>query len=147
MIDILTVLGAIQTSIDCAKGVSEGLKAIKEVDQQLTFLEMRQQQAGLIESLLDAKEKIRELHFQLALQEQMEHQPDGNIFWKIDGEKRSGPYCAACYGSVGKAITLSGSEEGNAWDCPVCEGFFATKSWHQVRRIQIQEGNRSLRRF
>src|ERR1700722_13785045 len=112
MVDVLAVLGAIQTSIRYAKGVSEGLKAIKEIDQQLTFLEMRQQQADLIESLQDAKEKIRELHAQLILQQNMEHQPDGNIMWNVNGEKRSGPYCSTCYGNEKKAITLSESGAG-----------------------------------
>lgn len=139
MIDVLVLKELIQTAINCAKGISAGIKAIKDFDQKMAILELRQQQLDLIDSLQNAKEKIQELHAQLVLQQNMEHQVDGNIFWKIEGEKRFGPYCAACYGSAGKAITLSKREEGNAWDCPVCKVFFATKEWHDNQRKQHQK--------
>lgn len=143
MIDVLALLGAIQTSIDCAKGVSEGLKAIKEVEQQLAFLEMKRQQMELINSLLEAKDKIRDLHGQLVLQEQMEHQQDGNIMWRVQGQERHGPYCSMCFGDQGKLISLSGDDPG-AWYCPKCKNHFFTKQWHidQNEKIRNAIGQR-----
>jgi hypothetical protein len=145
MIDVLTLLGAIQTSIDCAKGVSEGLKAIKEVEQQLAFLEMKRQQMELINSLLEAKDKIRDLHGQLVLQEQMEHQQDGNIMWRVQGQKRHGPYCSTCYGDQGKLIFLSGDDSG-ARHCPKCKNHFFTKQWHVDQREKIRNLDIGYRR-
>ncbi|NGX36397.1 MAG: hypothetical protein K1000chlam1_01243 [Candidatus Anoxychlamydiales bacterium] len=130
MIDIVAAMNAIKISINCAKGVSEGLKAINEVDQKLAFLEMKQKQVMLIESLLNAKEKIYELHTKLSLQQSMEHQSDGNIMWKIKELKKSGPYCSTCLGDEKKAITLNDNGDGS-WNCPKCKNHFNTKQWRQ----------------
>jgi ribosomal protein L37AE/L43A len=142
MIEVAAVLGAIQASIDYAKGVSETMKAIKEVEQKIAFLNMREQQVVLMENLLDAKEKISELHAQLILKEQMEHQEDGNILWRIEGQKKCGPYCSTCYGETGKAITLSAGGAG-IWHCPKCKNHFHTKQWGVDQLVNRRELKRS----
>ena len=131
MIEVMALLGAIQASLDCAKGISEGMKAVREVDQKLALLDIRDKQIQLIGSLQDAKEKILELNAQLLLREQMEHDPDGNIMWRVVNQKNLGPYCSTCYGDAGKAISLSTRMEKGAWDCPKCKNFFNTHQWDQ----------------
>ena len=128
MIDVVAALNAIRISLNYAQGVSEGLKAIKEVNQELNLLDMKQKQSTLIDSLIDTQKKIRELQDQLSLQQNMQHQADGNIMWKVEEQKKYGPYCSTCFGNEDKAITLNNNGKGS-WSCPKCKNHFHTQQW------------------
>lgn len=134
--DVTALLGSIQTAISLGKSVADGLKTIKEVDQQMALLEVRQQQVTLMGSLQDAREKILELQSQLALQQSLIHDSDGNIYWKSDGQTQGGPYCSTCYCGEGKAMTLTSTGD-ESWWCQKCKSHFTTKA-HDAKQRQIE---------
>lgn len=145
MIDPVSAVTLIQTSIATLKGMSELLKKSKEIDKAMTQVDMREQLVEVQESLVDAKNKAielteenRDLRYQLQLREELHHDRDANILWREKESKKEGPYCSTCHGAENKLISLSGDDEKGSWHCPKCKNFFRTKEWHkeQVRKHQ-----------
>jgi hypothetical protein len=146
--DLNQGLTAIQAAATYLQGILVAVKKAKEVDQQISALDFKEQLLELKEKLLEARDEAnallqenQDLCARLKLKDEMEHQEDGNIMWRIENSKRHGPYCSTCYGDAGKAITLSERDKG-AWDCPRCKNHFNTRQWD----LDQLEKHQSLRR-
>lgn len=59
--DVASGLAAIQGAMTCLKAVSSALKTVKEIDQKLALLGVREQLVELQERLLDARDYTSEL--------------------------------------------------------------------------------------
>ena len=121
--------------------VSSAVKTVKETNQKISQLDLREHLAELKEKLLEARdltsELIREnqdLHEQLKLKEEIQFQEDGNILWRVEGKSKRGPYCSTCYGDENRLISLSGNDDPGTWYCPKCKNHFHTKQWHINQR-------------
>lgn len=117
----------------CLKAISSTLKSVKEIDQKIALHSVHEQLVELQERLLDARDQTselisqnQELRQQLTIKEEIQHQEDGNILWRIVGGQNKGPYCSTCYGAENKLISLSGNDPG-AWHCPKCKNHFHTR--------------------
>jgi len=152
VMDPIAVVVGIQGAMDCVRGLSEALKAVKETDNALSMLNIREQLVELKEKLIDAKElaieqdqEIKKLRNLLQLKDEVQHDEDGNILWRIiEGQKR-GPYCSTCYGSEDKLISLSENDPG-AWHCPNCENHFHTRQWNERQKQKLERLNQSFGR-
>ncbi len=78
------------------------------------MVEIRDQVLELQESLVNVKEQAielmqqnQELRKRLQVNSELQHDEDGNIFWRMDSNKKRGPYCSTCYGVGEKFISLS----------------------------------------
>lgn len=148
--DIGTGLTALQAANTCLQGILAVVKKSKELDEQLSILDFKDQLIELREKLQDVRDECnalvhenQNLQEQLKLKDEMQHEEDGNIIWRIVGEKRYGPYCSTCYMGEGKAITLSSSSDVGAWNCPKCKNHFNTKQWDVDQLEKYQALRRS----
>jgi hypothetical protein len=66
-------------------------------------------------------EKVRSLEDKLALQEAMTF--DGRMYWKMQDEKKDGPFCQLCWDSEKLLIRLQGNEN-DQWYCCKCRGSY-----------------------
>lgn len=96
--DVASGLAAIQGAMTCLKAVSSVLKTLKEIDQKLALLGVREQLVELQERLLDARDYTSELISQnqelcqhLTIKEEIQHQEDGNILWRVVDGQNKGP--------------------------------------------------------
>lgn len=150
--DVASGLAAIQGAMTCLKAISSGLKTVKEIDQKLTLLSVREQLVELQERLLDARDQTselisqnQELRQQLTIKEEIQHQEDGNILWRVVNGQNKGPYCSTCYGAESKLISLSGNKPG-AWHCPKCQNHFQTRQWSEEQARKHEQLNRQHHR-
>jgi hypothetical protein len=138
--DLVSGLAAFEAAMTCLKGVKGALKLIKETDQKLDLQDIRSQLADLQDRLLDAKDQTAKLiyenqglHQQLAWKNEVQHQEDGNICWRVENCQKKGPYCSTCYGDVDKLIPLSGNDDGK-WFCSKCKNHFHTRKWNENQK-------------
>lgn len=146
--DVVTGLTSIQAAISCLKGITSALKSVKEIDQKIIVLNIREQLAELQERLLDARDENNDLMRQnqelrdlLKLRDEIQHQEDGNILWRIVDDKQKGPYCSTCYGADDKLIPLSAGNGEGVWHCPKCKNHFHTRQWNEEQRRQLARLN------
>lgn len=149
---VVSGLAAIQSVITCLKGVTSALKSFKELDQKIVLLNVREQLAEFQERLLDARDEAyelmrqnQELRHQLTLKEEIQHQEDGNVLWRIVDGQSKGPYCSTCYGAETKLISLSG-DDPDKWHCPKCKNHFHTRKWSKEQKRQYDQLNRQYGR-
>ena len=150
--DVVSGLAAIQSAMTCLKAISSTLKSIKEIDQKIALHSVREQLVELQERLLDARDQTselisqnQELRQQLTIKEEIEHQEDGNILWRIVGGQKKGPYCSTCYGAENKLISLSGNDPG-AWHCPKCKNHFHNRQWSEKKAREHEQLTRQYNR-
>ncbi len=134
----VSVLTMIQGSFSILKSISEVLKKGREIDEAMLIVEIREQMLELQESLVNVKEQTielmqenQELWKRLQVNNELQHDEDGNILWRVQGDKKSGPYCSTCYGVGEKLISLSKSEDSGSWYCPQCKNRFHTQQWYK----------------
>lgn len=145
--DLVSGLAAFEAVMTCLKGVNVAVKLAKETDQRLDLLDMRSQLVDLQECVLEARVQTakliyenQELHQQLAWKNEVQHQEDGNICWRIENGQKRGPYCSTCYGDAGKLISLSENGDGS-WYCPKCKNHFHTKKWNEDQKRLYRQLN------
>ncbi len=111
---------------------------------RLVLVEIQEQVVEIKEKLVDAKEGTMalqeenlDLRRQLQLIDELEHDEDGNILWRIVQGQKRGPYCSTCNGNEKKQIPLNGDDPGS-WNCPNCKNHFTTKQCRIDRRQLIK---------
>lgn len=137
-----TIISSIKDALGLLGGIQATVKAINDANQASTRLEFKEQINDIREQLSDARESAmtlleenQDLRQQLLLQEELSHQEDGNILWRILNGEKKGPYCSTCYGDLKKLISLSGRNDG-AWTCPKCKNHFSTIKWYTERKSE-----------
>ena len=125
---INTALASIKTATDIAKLLRDADISLKNAETKLRLAEMISALADAkieiaqVQGLIAEKDQvIKELGAKLAIKGEMQYEPP--FYWRIQGDKRDGPYCQKCLDSQDKLIRLQG--QGN--DCRRClqrDGYF-----------------------
>lgn len=144
--DVASGLAAIQGAMTCLKAISSGLKTVKEIDQKLALLSVREQLVELQERLLDARDQTseligqnQELRQQLTIKEEIQHQEDGNILWRVVNGQNKGPYCSTCYGAESKLISFdSGVKNKRASMSNSIDNIIASQKNIELKTLLLQ---------
>lgn len=140
--DPTVVLNSIQGAISITKAMFSCLKTLKQTDQKLAILDLKDYITKIREQLVNAKDLIinlmqenQELKNQIQIEKELEHDENGNVLWLKKNRLRTGPYCSNCYGAQGKLISLNSRYDGS-WGCPSCKNHYYTKEWQaeQMRK-------------
>ena len=130
---IPAILTSIKTATDLTKLIIDSGHSLKDAENKLKL-------SAIITALADANIKIAEiqqhiiekeneintLNKKLILKNKMNWEHP--YYWKIEGEKKEGPYCQQCYDKKGELIRLQGNNEGY-WECKTCKNNFRDSTY------------------
>ena len=144
MVDLIAGITAVQTAMECGKGVLAGLKAIKETDKKLMLLGFTEKLVEQQKCLVEAKDEInsllgeiQKLRHQLQVRDELQFDNDAKVYWRIKHDQREGPFCAMCFGDDDKVIPLNPNDV-DSWYCPKCKNHFQTQKNLFDRRQEIK---------
>ena len=107
---------------DIVKLVKQGMT----VEAQEEIMKFREAQLALQEENMRLKGTIKELEAKLSEKEKINFEPP--FYYKIEGDKKDGPFCQKCYDSDTKLIRLQDMKKG-AWQCVACNNNFFEDSY------------------
>jgi hypothetical protein len=145
-------IAAISAILSSIKSATDIAKLLKDADVSLEKAELRLKLADLISTLADARteiagvqetitakeEKIRALEKALHVHGILKFETPA--YWLVEGDKRDGPFCQACYDKDRKLIRLQGYENG-IFDCKVCNTTYTTREYRSRQDAQVQRWN------
>lgn len=130
----MDIISSISAGLESIKIASEGLKYFKNYSKTIENVEFNSKIIELNETILIIKEKLLEAkEGNLELQEKitfLENQLkdksemvfEENVYYRINGDKKEGPFCPTCYDSKGKKIRLH--HDDKEWFCKNCSLYF-----------------------
>ena len=122
---IPAALSSIKTATDIAKLIKDSGLSLKEAEIKLKLSE-------IISELADANTKIAEIQRQMIEKENEIDKLKNKIklkgkmifespyYWKVEGNKKDGPFCQHCYDKDNILIRLQGNG-GGFWECKACK--------------------------
>ena len=103
-----------------ASGRSEGLSDF--IDVQMAMLDLIQKHHEQIWENVQLRQRIHELESDKARDQDLRF--DGEVYWKVEGDKKDGPFCQTCYDRDRRLARLhAGKSEAVKWNCTVCNNF------------------------
>ena len=90
-------------------------------EAQEKIMELREASIELQEENFNLREEVRELKAKLEAKESLTF--NGEVYYRMDGEDKEGPYCPGCYDSQSKLIRLHPQDSqvwGNESHCKIC---------------------------
>lgn len=144
MIDIGMAVGSVKSAIEIAKTLkdSAGLFDKAEVKLQLAELigslaDAKMQIAEIQESLINSEKEKKDLRKKMETIDNMIYEK--SYYWKMDGDKKDGPFCQRCFDSDEKLIRLQGGSN-DVWTCAQCNKTFRGSAYtHQPRTIRFSK--------
>lgn len=140
--DITTISSALSS----IKTATEIAKLIKNSDNSIEQAEAKLKLAELISTLAEAKIEIAEIQqmlfekdaeiykLKLQISEKESFCWESPYYWRIEGDRKDGPFCQHCYDKYNEKIRLQGNANGNGWwECAACKNVFTDKSYHAPR--------------
>ena len=119
------------------ENVKDILKLIKQYDDADIYqkvVDLRDEIFKLREDNLSLKETIQSLIQEQSNSEKMVF--EAPLYWKVDSDKKEGPYCQKCYDDDKKLIRLQDLKNGY-WECCVCKNYFLNSSDMRIRKRPI----------
>ena len=132
--EIATALAGIRTATEIAK-------LIKDSGATLEKAEIRLKMAELIEALADTKLQISDIKQLLVEKDELIAKLesvaavraaltyDAPYYWRVDGEKKDGPFCQKCYDADGTLMRLQKGYTRGQWSCHSCKGYVEDSSY------------------
>lgn len=117
--------------IDDTKKIMELIKKYNDAELYQKIVDLRDEIFELKEENLNLKEKIKNLVEEKKVSEKMFF--EAPFYWKMDGDKKDGPYCQKCYDDDKKLIRLQALEK-EYWQCCVCKNYFRDPSYSRPKR-------------
>lgn len=125
---ISAILTSIKTAADIAKALREADVTFEKAESKLKLADLmtaladaRMSTATIQEQLSEKDQRIRDLEVELATQKQMTY--SSPFYWRIEGDRRDGPYCQRCYDKDRSAIHLQDLHNGY-WECAACNSTY-----------------------
>ena len=72
--------------------------------------------------IAEKDQAIKELQEKLAIKGQMRYKRP--FYWRVDDDKKEGPFCQKCYDSDGKLIHLQQRHGRDEWHCRQCGQYY-----------------------
>ncbi len=117
--------------IDNVKDILKLIKKYDDAEIYQKIVDLRDEIFKLKEDNLNLKEKIKNLIQEKKISEKMVFETP--FYWKVDGDKKDGPYCQKCYDDDKKLIRLQALKNGY-WQCCVCKNYYIDPSYSRPRR-------------
>lgn len=97
--------------ISNAKEVAELVKKLGNIDLYRRIVELEGEIVDLSAESHRLKQQVHELQEKLSVREQLQFL--SRVYWLVEGETKTGPFCQVCYDADGKLIRL---QDGTADD-------------------------------
>ncbi|EIF8949803.1 hypothetical protein LF048_003482 [Vibrio cholerae] len=144
-------IAVISAALGSLKTAHELAKIIKTSSDSLEKAEVKFQLAELISALAEAKmelaeiqstiiqkdDQIKELQCQLSEREKLEY--EAPYYWRIDGDKKDGPFCQKCRDVDNLLVRLQTTRVCGCWNCKSCGKDYMDSDYTPVRlRLKTQ---------
>ncbi|MGI3026535.1 hypothetical protein ACRTC8_17550 [Vibrio cholerae] len=141
-------IAVISAALGSLKTAHELAKIIKTSGDSLEKAEIKFQLAELISALAEAKieladiqstiiqkdEQIKEQQCQLSEREKLEY--EAPYYWRIDGDKKDGPFCQKCCDVNSLLVRLQTTRVCGCWICKNCGKDYLDNNYTAARPIQ-----------
>lgn len=138
MIDIGMAVGSVKSAIEIAKTLKDSTDLFDKAEVKLQLAELigsladaKMQIAEIQESLIDSEREKKELINKIETKDNMIYEK--SYYWKMDGDKKDGPFCQRCFDSDEKLIRLQGGNN-DVWNCEQCDKIFHGPAYVYKRR-------------
>ncbi len=109
--------------------IMQTIKKAMDIADYLKDAELKAAMLSLTEEVLDLQREKLDLRTKLLTLEEIEQNKkglefNGNAYWKVEGDKKDGPFCSGCWD---KSKTLARLQSGHFhggienYKCPVCD--------------------------
>lgn len=100
-----------------------------DIEAQEKIMELRQAALDRQEENIELQKENTQLKQQLDISQKLQY--EAPYYWKVDGDKKDGPYCQCCYDNNKKLIRLQQGNRSNPslWRCVVCEKAFHNRNY------------------
>ncbi|UCN01522.1 hypothetical protein LCX93_06285 [Sulfurimonas sp. SWIR-19] len=128
MIDIGMAVGSVKSAIEIAKTLKDSADLFDKAEVKLQLAELigsladaKMQIAEIQESLINSEKEKKDLRKKIEIKDNMIYEK--SYYWKMDGDKKDGPFCQRCFDSDEKLIRLQGGNN-DVWACAQCNKTF-----------------------
>jgi formylglycine-generating enzyme required for sulfatase activity len=108
------------------KDIVELIKKGATIEAQEKIMELREGALEVQEENIRLREKVKELEDKLNKKENVIW--EAPFYWRKDGDKKDGPFCAQCYDKAGNLIRPLDHKNG-VWTCPTCKNIYKDSSY------------------
>lgn len=130
---IPAILTSIKTATDLTKLIMDSGRSLKDAERKLKLSEIitaladaNIKIAEIQQHIIEKEIKISALNKKLILKDKMKW--ESPYYWKIEGEKKEGPFCQQCYDKNGELIRLQGNGAGY-WECKTCKNNYQDSNY------------------
>ena len=124
----VTILGAISKAIEIVNGIRNSKNPPGKAEMELQFatalsalVDAKLEISNVLQQLQEKEQQINDLKEQISVKGNTQFETP--FYWIIDGSRRDGPYCQACYDEQNKYIRLYNYGE-NWWQCKTCKNTY-----------------------
>ena len=112
--------------ISVAKSALETVKKAIEIAENVKNVELRSLILDLKQNILDLKEQNISLQEEVSRFKNIELNEkslffENNVYWKLVGEEKQGPFCPKCWGTDKTVNPLGFDKQFYNWKCSVCK--------------------------
>lgn len=142
---ISAALGSIKTAHELAKVIKSSSETLEkaEVKFQLAELisalaETKMELAEIQSTIIQKDEQIKELQFQLSERGKLKY--EAPYYWRIDNDKKDGPFCQKCKDVDNLLVRLQTTTSKGYWSCKSCGKDYADSDYKPVKRRRTSSG-------
>ena len=112
--------------MDTAKDIYELVKKGATLDLQEKLIRFREEALSMQEENVNLKIRVQDLERELAYEKQVVY--ENPYYWRIEADKKDGPFCQKCYDVDKKLVRLQTVSKG-LWTCNSCNKIYRDNSY------------------